>query len=117
MERCPVCRARLKGEPLCVRCGCDWSLPLQIEQRAQYLERNAVMRVAKGELAQAEQVLDEALRLKASPLLSALLAFVREQQSAGRELQQAEQGAGKTLRSRASARLRELLKFVHANQG
>jgi len=78
MERCPVCRARLKGEWLCPRCGSDWSLPLKIEQQVRLLEQNAVMRVAKGEMEQAEQVLDKALRMKSNPLLRALLRFVRE---------------------------------------
>jgi len=42
------------------------------------LEQNAVMRVAKGEMEQAEQVLDKALRLKTSPLVRVLLRLVRE---------------------------------------
>lgn len=78
MERCPVCRARLKGEWLCPRCGSDWSLSLKIEQQVRLLEQNAVMRVAKGEMEQAEQVLDKALRLKTSPLVRVLLRLVRE---------------------------------------
>jgi len=78
MERCPICRARLKGEWLCPRCGSDLSLPLKIEQRVRLLEQDAVMRVAKGEMEQAEQVLDKALRMKSNPLLRALLRFVRE---------------------------------------
>lgn len=80
MERCPVCRARLKGEWLCPRCGSDLSLPLKIEQRVQLLEQTAVMRVANGEMEQAEQVLDTALRLKPSPLARVLLGLVRENQ-------------------------------------
>ncbi len=83
MERCPICRARLKGEWLCPRCGSDLSLPLKIEQRVRLLEQDAVMRVAKGEMEQAEQVLDKALRMKPNPLLRALLRFVRENQPPG----------------------------------
>jgi len=80
MERCPVCRARLKGEWLCLRCGSDLSLPLKIEQRVRLLEQHAVMRIAEGEMDQAEQILDKALRLKASLLGQMLLRFVRENQ-------------------------------------
>jgi hypothetical protein len=80
MERCPICRARLNGQWLCPRCGSDLSLPLKIEQRVQLLEKNAVIRVAAGEMEQAEQVLDEALRLKPTPLVRVLLRFVRENQ-------------------------------------
>jgi tRNA(Ile2) C34 agmatinyltransferase TiaS len=80
MERCPICRARLKGEWRCPRCGADLSLPLKIEQRAQSLEQDAVMRLAKGEMEQAHQVLNKALRLKPSPLIRVLLRFVHENQ-------------------------------------
>ena len=83
MERCPICRARLKGEWLCPRCGSDLSLPLKIEQRVRLLEQDAVTRVAKGEMEQAEQVMDKALRMKSTPLLRALLGFVRENQTPG----------------------------------
>ncbi len=81
MERCPICRARLKGEWLCPRCGTDLSLPLKIEQQVQLLEQNAVLRVAKGEMEQAEQDLYKALRLKSTPLAQVLLRFVRENHS------------------------------------
>ena len=80
MNRCPICRARLKGEWLCPRCGSDLSLLLKIEQRVQFLEQNAVLQVTKGEMEQAEQVLDEALRLKPTPLARVLLRFVHENQ-------------------------------------
>ncbi|MEN8167433.1 MAG: hypothetical protein ABFR65_08160 [Pseudomonadota bacterium] len=56
------------------------SLPLKIEQRVRLLEKNAVIRVAAGEMEQAEQLLDEALRLKPTPLVRVLLRFVREYQ-------------------------------------
>jgi len=78
MERCPICRARLNGKWLCPRCGSDLSLLLKIEQRVQLLEQNAVMRVAKGEMEQAERVLDKALGLKPTPLARLLLRFVLE---------------------------------------
>ncbi len=83
MDRCPICRARLKGEWLCPRCGSDLSLPLKIEQRVRLLEQDAVMRVAKGEMEQAEQVLNRVLRLKPTPLMRMLLRFVRENQPPG----------------------------------
>jgi uncharacterized Zn finger protein (UPF0148 family) len=81
MERCPICRARLKGEWLCPRCGTDLSLPLKIEQQVQLLEQNAVLRVAKGEMEQAEQDLYKASKLKSTPLVQVLLRFVRKNHS------------------------------------
>lgn len=78
MERCPNCRARLKGACCCPRCGTDLSLPLKIEQRVHSLEQMAVLQLANGEMEQAEQTLDKALRLKPSPLARVLLGFVQE---------------------------------------
>ncbi len=80
MERCPICRSRLNGKWLCPRCGSDLSLPLKIEQRAQLFEQNAVIRIAAGEMEQAERVLDEAMSLKSTLLLRVLQMFVRANQ-------------------------------------
>ncbi len=78
MERCPICRARLHGQWLCPRCGSDLSLPMKIEQRVRFLEKDAVLRIAGGEMEQAEQVLNEAFVLQSTPLVRVLLRFVRE---------------------------------------
>jgi predicted amidophosphoribosyltransferase len=78
MQRCPICRARLRGESLCPRCGTDLSLPVEIEQRAQRLEQEAVRRLAAGQLQGAESRLVEALGLCATPLGRLLLRFVRD---------------------------------------
>lgn len=34
MERCPTCKAKYKGKPVCHRCKTDFSLLLQIENDA-----------------------------------------------------------------------------------
>ncbi len=78
MERCPICRARLRGAGVCPRCGADLALALAAEYRAQVLERAAVDCIARGDRPRAEQVLEEALRLRSTPLARALLGFVRE---------------------------------------
>ena len=79
MERCPICRARLRGESLCPRCGSDLSLPLRITQQVQRLERNAVMQMAAGEMEQAENLLGEALKSKPTLFGRVLLKFMRAQ--------------------------------------
>jgi methylphosphotriester-DNA--protein-cysteine methyltransferase len=77
MERCPICRARLRGDRICRRCGADLSRLLEIGERSHALERCAVAYIARGEPERAEQVLLEALGLKQDVLARMLLGFVR----------------------------------------
>ncbi|MEA3411798.1 MAG: hypothetical protein U9R74_09685 [Pseudomonadota bacterium] len=78
MERCPVCRARLNGNPECRRCGTNLSQPILIEQRSDSLTRLAVNRLATLEPVEAANALEQALTLKTDPLTRALLGFVRK---------------------------------------
>lgn len=78
MERCPVCRARLNGNPECQRCGTSLAQPIAIEQRAESLTRLAVNRFTTLEPADAADALEQALTLKSDPLTRALLGFVRK---------------------------------------
>lgn len=80
MERCPVCRARCKGEAVCYRCGADLSALLAIEAEAAQWEREAVNLLAAGQWIEARQAADRALTLQYSPLAAAARDF------AGREL-------------------------------
>ena len=80
MERCPVCRARFKGEAICYRCGADLSPLLRIETEAAAWEREAVTLLATGQWIEARGAADRALALRHSPLASAMRDF------AGREL-------------------------------
>jgi len=80
MERCPVCRARFKGEAVCYRCGADLSALLAIEAEAAQWEQEAVSLLASGEWIEARQAADRALTLQYSPLAAAARDF------AGREL-------------------------------
>jgi hypothetical protein len=76
MERCPICRARLRDATCCPRCGADLALPLETEQRALAMERGAVGWIAQGAPEQAEWALREALRLRSSPFARALLGLL-----------------------------------------
>ena len=80
MERCPVCRARFKGEAVCYRCGADLSALLAIAAEAAAWEREMVARLAEGEWIAARRAADRALALRYSPLAVAARDF------AGREL-------------------------------
>ena len=80
MERCPVCRARVKDEAVCYRCGVDLSVLLAIEAEAAEWEREAVTLLAAGQWIETRQAADRALALQHSPLAAAARDF------AGREL-------------------------------
>ena len=80
MERCPVCRARFKGEAVCYRCGADLSVLLAIEAEAAEWERETVAMLAAGDWIAARRAADQALALQHSPLAAAARDF------AGREL-------------------------------
>ncbi len=80
MERCPVCRARFKGEAVCYRCGADLSVLLTIEAEAAAREREMVVLLATGQWIDARRVADRALALRYSPLAAAARDL------AGREL-------------------------------
>ena len=76
MERCPNCRARYKGDPVCYRCGCELQRLRRLEARAERLERLAVQCLT-WDLDMAEQAVAKALRLQRRPLALALRGFIR----------------------------------------
>jgi hypothetical protein len=76
MERCPVCKAKLKDDPVCYRCGADLSTLLGIEKQAARLEQRVVALYGAGALGEARWVAEQALALKRSPLLCRLVEFL-----------------------------------------
>jgi len=76
VERCPACRARLKGASICRRCGCDWTIALRIERQAKLLEHSAVAALSRNELATARSALHRARQLKTSRLQNVLFRFL-----------------------------------------
>ena len=80
MERCPVCRARCKGDAVCYRCGADLSVLLTIEAEAAAREREMVASLAAGKWIEARRGAERVLALQYSPLAVAARDF------AGREL-------------------------------
>ncbi len=83
MERCPICRARFKNEPVCYRCGADLSPLLAIEAEAAALEQQAVALTKAGQWLDAWQAADQALTRRHSPLAFAVREFARRQWIAG----------------------------------
>lgn len=63
MERCPVCRARLKQSTVCRRCGSDLALPITMEQKAQDYCQQALYHVQCDDLLAAKEAIQSALLL------------------------------------------------------
>lgn len=76
MERCPVCRARIKESETCRRCGADLSLLLQLDAWVQRYEQCAVRAVADGDFATAKRCCQRALRLNSRTFSKVLLGFI-----------------------------------------
>ncbi|MBU0553875.1 hypothetical protein KKF91_01660 [Myxococcota bacterium] len=71
LDRCPACKARLRGdEPLdqpCRRCGADLGLTRRAERQAEAAQRRARQALAAGEGALAFSEALRALRLVDAP--------------------------------------------------
>ncbi len=68
MERCPTCRARLKGADVCPRCQTDLSRVLEIAKRAEFLCQYAVARLQRQDIKPAVWAMKKALQLQRSKL-------------------------------------------------
>ncbi len=68
MQRCPGCRARLGADPVCSRCGCDLSLVVCVEIRAESYMRSAVRAWTAGDHDVASLWIQKSLALVHSPL-------------------------------------------------
>lgn len=78
MDRCPICKARLKDATICPRCSTDLTLPVQIARQADWLQKRAVAALAEGHLKRARQRVKQVIFLKPTPLARTLLKFIRQ---------------------------------------
>ena len=78
MERCPQCRARLKGRTVCGRCEADLSRLLAIEATADILARRAVQALLAGHVPAAARQAVMARDLQATPFHRALAGFIEK---------------------------------------
>ena len=76
MERCPLCRARLKGFTVCGRCEADLGILQKIEGIADILARRAVKALLAGEVQIAQRQASAARDLQATPFHRALAGFL-----------------------------------------
>lgn len=78
MERCPQCRARLKGRTVCGRCEADLSSLLAIEATADIMARRAVQALLAGHVPIAARQAAVARDLQATPFHCALAGFIKK---------------------------------------
>lgn len=79
MERCPVCRAQFKREPVCYRCGADLSPLLAIEAEAALWERQAVALLKAGQPLEARWAAEQSLMLQHGLLAAAMQDFAHQE--------------------------------------
>ena len=80
MEACPVCRASLNGASTCRRCRAELHKVQEVERRGQALVGAAMLSLVEGDLAVAEELLDRAHAVHATPAVRVLRRLVTEQQ-------------------------------------
>ena len=80
MERCTACRARLGASPICPRCGCDFTLAMRAETQAGRLLVRAILAMADGAPAMAQDFANQSLALKHGRLAEAVAAMLRASQ-------------------------------------
>ncbi len=78
MERCPLCRARLRDNIVCNRCEADLSLLQAIESQAERLGQQAIHSLLTGKTAAALRQAAAARDIHATPFHHALLGFIEK---------------------------------------
>lgn len=81
MERCPQCRARLKGRTICSRCGVDLGFVLAIEVKAEIMSRRAVKSLGAGDIRAAGEQAAAARQLNGTLFHRALAGFIEQMQN------------------------------------
>lgn len=76
MERCPLCKARLRERTICNRCEADLGLLQAIESGAEQLAGRAVRNLLAGETATAFKQAAAARDLHATTFHRALTGFL-----------------------------------------
>ncbi len=81
MQRCPTCRARVRSEPRCNRCGTDFTRLLAIEARAEMHLSRAIGFWLESDEERALQELECTLHLKQDALARLLQDYLIEHRS------------------------------------
>ena len=75
MDRCPNCGARNPGDRQCRRCGMDLSLLLAVEVAAHQQVHEALERLATGDDAAGQVLLNQASALHHDPMIDLIRGF------------------------------------------
>jgi len=87
MERCPICKARLKTDtPICPRCSTDLSILMGIDFDAKQLIYDSVSLLEANQLTEAAKVIEQSVQLKRDPLALALQNFIQHKRRVSAEL-------------------------------
>jgi len=76
MERCPVCRARLKERQECRRCGTELSLAIAMEKKAEIFFKQAVVCLQNSDILAAKVAAQSAVLIHKKPLYLQFSDFV-----------------------------------------
>lgn len=76
MERCPLCKARLRTKTTCNRCEADLNLVLAIESEAKQQAVRAVHNLLVGNLEATSSLAASACDLHTTPFHHALSGFI-----------------------------------------
>ncbi len=78
MERCPSCRARLKGAALCPRCGADLDLLVRVENQVKLWMHDAITSFQSGDRDNALDCLRKIDALDSSPATKRVSGFLQD---------------------------------------
>ncbi|MCD6387906.1 MAG: hypothetical protein J7L69_00740 [Desulfobulbaceae bacterium] len=84
MKRCPVCRARFSGKPVCRRCKSDLFSLIQLEEQVKKSLHRAVYALAAGNIDTACNFCGYAESIKKTSFGKALSGFLASRQDAHR---------------------------------
>lgn len=76
MQRCPICKARIKENSTCNRCGTDLSQLFTIESQATHFCEQAIKLLATNKVDQAQKAVEQSLQLKKTQIALVLLGFI-----------------------------------------
>ena len=76
MERCPTCRARLKGAAICPRCQTDLSHVIKTSERSDLLCQYAINKLRQNDIKLAVVLIKESVQLQRSTLSLKVQQFI-----------------------------------------
>ncbi|MCI5147572.1 MAG: hypothetical protein D3923_19060 [Candidatus Electrothrix sp. AR3] len=76
MERCPVCRAKIKKKVQCRRCKSDLTDLVLLKKQAEYMMFQAMQHLKNGNFSQARRVAGQSVNLQCAEYDDTILDFI-----------------------------------------